>query len=61
MSKATHDSKLATMAGANEEMTPMIFQEFMICNSEYELSEKDDDDQISSDGEFIDVQYINVF
>ena len=33
----------------------------MICNSEYELSEKDDDDQISSDGEFIDVQYINVF
>lgn len=34
------------------EPTPVIYDEFKKCNSEYYLSEKDDDSAISSDGEF---------
>jgi hypothetical protein len=43
-----------------DELTPMIFNEFMECESVYLLSEKDGDSEISSDGEFNDARKIKV-
>ena len=46
----------------DEEPTPVIFEEFKrCCNSEYVISEKDSESAISSDGEFLDANKINVF
>ena len=44
-----------------EEPTPVIFDEFQKCNSEYIISDKESDSAISSDGEFMDACKINVF
>jgi hypothetical protein len=44
-----------------EEATPLIFDEFMKCNSEYLISDKDSDSAISSDGEFADANKINIY
>ena len=43
-----------------QEMTPLIFDEFVDCNSEYHISEKDSLSAISSDGEFNDAVKITV-
>lgn len=43
------------------EPTPVIFDEFRICNSEYIISDKDSESAISSDGEFIDAGKINIY
>ena len=42
-------------------LTPQIYEEFLQCNSEYALSDKDESDKISSDGEFNDADRIDVF
>jgi hypothetical protein len=47
--------------GEEEEPTPVIFDEFQRCNSEYIISDKESDSAISSDGEFVDACKINVF
>lgn len=44
-----------------EEPTPVIFDEFRLCSSEYMISDKDSESAISSDGEFIDAGKINVY
>lgn len=44
-----------------EETTPVIFDEFKLCNSEYVISDKDSESAISSDGEFIDAGRINIY
>lgn len=44
-----------------EPTTPRIYEEFIKCESVYPLSEKDDSDAISSDGEFADANEIHVF
>ena len=43
------------------ETTPVIFEEFIRCNSEYVISEKDSYSAISSDGEFNDACRIDVY
>jgi hypothetical protein len=47
--------------GEEDEPTPVIFDEFQRCNSEYIISDKESDSAISSDGEFVDACKINVF
>ena len=47
--------------GIYAEPTPVIFDEFKRCNSEYVISDKDSESAISSDGEFIDAGKINVY
>ena len=44
-----------------EEPTPVIFDEFRRCNSEYVISDKDSESAISSDGEFIDAGKITIY
>lgn len=44
-----------------DETTPIIFDEFKQCNSEYVISDKDSESAISSDGEFIDAGRINIY
>ena len=49
-------------SNTNEELTPLIFNEFAVCcDSEYVISEKESDSAISSDGEFIDAGKIRVY
>lgn len=38
--------------------TPMIYDEYLRCKSEYHLSNKEDSSEISSDGEFKDANKI---
>lgn len=38
----------------NEPLTPGMYSEFVNCNSQYPLSEKELSEEISSDGEFND-------
>jgi hypothetical protein len=44
-----------------DEPTHVIYGEFQQCNSEYAISDKDDESEISSDGEFNDAAEIDIF
>lgn len=45
----------------DEPETPLIYDEFVNCTSQYPLSEKESSDEISSDGEFNDAAHIHMF
>jgi hypothetical protein len=54
--------RLQMLDQMNEEsLNPAIYEEFLLCNSEYEVSDKSSSECISSDGEFNDANKIQVF
>ncbi len=55
--------QINTLNDLNEgsSLLPALYEEFMRCNSVYDVSEKESSECISSDGEFIDANKIDVF